>query len=187
MAVRAATANARLLRAVTTVRLDRHARSAIEAAGVQRRLLETGGALFGWRQDDDIVIACASGPGPGAKHRPRSFQPGPRVTASAMNAVRLSSGGRYGFLGSWHTHPLAAPIPSAVDTGTARGMADQEDLLLPEPLLLILSTTGTSYRVRARELRAWLWSRETERLHDLPIDTVELPERHCPTAAQLFL
>jgi integrative and conjugative element protein (TIGR02256 family) len=169
------------------VLLDARARDVMDREAVQRRLRESGGSLFGWENDDHIVIACASGPGPKARHRPRSFQPAPGTTASVMKAVAESSASRYGYLGSWHTHPLAAAVPSAIDRGTAEAMAAQTDLLLPEPLLLILSTTGTSRRVVPADLRAWRWQKDERVLREMPVGACQLTERFCPPRARLFM
>ena len=167
--------------------LDSRARAVIEHEAVKRRLFETGGGLFGWEDDKTLVVACASGPGPRAKHRPRSFEPRRGTTAATMQAVQDASGGRYGFLGSWHTHPLAAPKPSSIDTGTAQAMATQEDLRVAAPLLLILATTGTRLRVEAAGLRAWRWEPVQGCLVAVELSECRLEERFCPPEEQLFV
>jgi integrative and conjugative element protein (TIGR02256 family) len=169
------------------VLLDRRALAVIEHEAVNRHLFETGGGVFGWEDDEALVIACASGPGRGAKHRPRSFEPRREATAAAMHAVQDASDGRYSFLGSWHTHPLAAPVPSSIDIGTARSMAAQTDLRLAAPLLLILATTGTKRRVRPGEMRAWRWDIDARRLTATNINNCELQERFCPPEELLFV
>lgn len=171
---------------LTSVRLDRRARAVIEREAVSRRLRETGGSIFGWERDGVIFIACASGPGPRAKHRLRSFEPAPGTTRAAMRAVRSASDGRYGYLGSWHTHPRTAPTPSSIDIATAKAKAEQEDLRLPAPLMLILSTTGTSRHVQPATLRGWRWDPVAKRLRPVPVDECELAERYCPPVALLF-
>lgn len=171
---------------MTSVRLDGRARALIEREAVMRRLRETGGAIFGWESEGIIVVACACGPGPRAKHRLRSFEPAPGTTKAAMLAVASASKGRYGYLGSWHTHPRAAPVPSSIDIGTAKAMAEQEDLRLPAPLLLIISTTGTSLHVEPRNLCAWQWDPVAKRLRRVPVEDCDLAERYCPPAALLF-
>ena len=57
-----------------TLWLDEHARALIAHEAAKRPRLETGGALFGYEQDDHLVVACAYGPGPRAKHRRASFE-----------------------------------------------------------------------------------------------------------------
>jgi integrative and conjugative element protein (TIGR02256 family) len=165
---------------MSTVWLDARARSHIEREAVKRRLCETGGALFGWERDGELVVACASGPGTRAKHRPRSFEAHRATTAAAMRAVARSSERRYGYLGTWHTHPLGHPSPSGIDSDTARRLAAQEDLLLPRPLLLILSTTGQAWNVRPEELRAWRWDPERRCLRAAEVLPCRLDEWFCP-------
>lgn len=167
---------------MTTVWLDTRARDLIEREAIRRRLVETGGALFGWEDDDSVVVACASGPGPHAKHRPRSFEPDPETTAEAMRAVRAASEKRYRFLGSWHTHPRGGSSPSGIDSGTARELGAQDDLLLPRPLLLILSTAWLRRKVRPRELRGWRWNPTEDRLDVVTVQKLTLDAWYCPDA-----
>lgn len=152
----------------------------MEREAIGRRLFETGGALFGWEHDGELVIACASGPGRYAKHRPRRFESHPPTTAAAMRAVAKSSEGRYGYIGSWHTHPCGAAAPSRLDSRTARDLAEQEDLRVPRPLLLIVATRCRSRPVRVREIRAWRWQPFRAVLEPVEVLSCELPERHCP-------
>jgi integrative and conjugative element protein (TIGR02256 family) len=171
---------------MTAVILDQRARAVIERDSLKRRLRETGGSLFGWEDEGTIHVACASGPGPGAKHGPRSFAPAPATVAAAMARVQSVSEGRYRYVGSWHTHPLSAARPSATDSATARAMAEQPDLLLPRPLVLIVATTGTKRHIRVGELAAWTWTARTGKLAKAEITTVEFPERYCPAAELLY-
>jgi hypothetical protein len=96
-----------------------------------------------------------------------------------MQAVQSASHGRYGYLGSWHTHPRTTPTPSSVDIATAKAMAEQDDLRLPAPLMLILSTTGTSRHVQAETLRGRRWDPVGKHLRLVPVEDCELAERHC--------
>ncbi len=164
---------------MTIVLLDNRAMAFIEREAIKRRLVETGGAIFGWEAEDTIVIACASGPGRKAKHRRHSFEPDRSTTAAAMAAVQVASDGRYGFLGSWHTHPGGAAVPSTTDTGTARDLAGQKPLLLPRPLLLILSTSRKK-NVGLIETKVWHWNSDDQQLAAAELQAVELEDRYCP-------
>jgi integrative and conjugative element protein (TIGR02256 family) len=166
-----------------TAWLDSRARAHIEREASRRRLLETGGALFGYERDGELVIACASGPGPHAKHRPRRFEPHRPTTAAAMRAVAASSEGRCGYIGSWHTHPCGAAAPSGLDSRTARDLAEQEDLGLPRPLVLIVGTRCRTRPVRVREVRSWRWQPVRGVLEPVELRTCELTERYCPSGA----
>jgi integrative and conjugative element protein (TIGR02256 family) len=168
-----------------TVLLDDDAWAHIQREAVRRGFLETGGGLFGWRDEGDLVVACASGPGRKAKHRPRSFEAHRATTAAVMTAVERASESRYGYLGSWHTHPGGEPVPSSTDSETARQMAEQEDLLLPEPLLLILGTSGRIRRRRVSGTAAWVWSVADGRLQAVHTKHVALATLYCPPIGQL--
>lgn len=165
---------------MTTVWLDTLARAHIEREALKRRLCETGGALFGWEGEERLVVACASGPGSRAKHRLRRFEPHRATTATAMRAVEAASEKRYSYLGSWHTHPLSGPSPSALDAETAGELAAQPDLLLPRPLLLILSTLWRARTVRPTEMRAWRWDATAARLQHIELLSCALEEALCP-------
>lgn len=171
---------------VNDVWLDLRARAVIEREAVKRRLLETGGSLFGWEADDGIVVVCASGPGPSARHRRRLFEPNRTTTAAAIRAVHNASDGRYSYLGSWHTHPQAAPIPSGIDAATAREMSEQADLELKRPLLLILGTRGLTARAQVSELQAWRWEPTLGNLLRCELRACRLDERYVPEERDLF-
>jgi integrative and conjugative element protein (TIGR02256 family) len=165
---------------MTRVWLERRARQTIRHEAVQRRFLETGGALFGYEAAGEVVVACAFGPGEHARHRPRSFEPDRNTTAALIASVREASEQRYRFLGSWHTHPREVAIPSGTDTRTAASMSAQTDLLLPCPLLLIQATRGYRATIKAGELVAWRWDDHTKDLRRTRIEAVDLEERYCP-------
>jgi len=101
--------------------------------------LETGGALFGWRDANQCVIACAGDPGPRARHRPYSFEADRRHNQSLINRIHQKSQGRYRFLGSWHSHPGTRITPSIRDSTTAQEIATEALVDLSEPLVLIIS------------------------------------------------
>jgi integrative and conjugative element protein (TIGR02256 family) len=163
---------------MTVVWLDERAREVIRTEAKKRRFLETGGALFGYEGDDgDVVVARAFGPGRRAKHRRRSFAPDRQETARLIRRVWQDSERRYRFLGSWHTHPHGRAVPSGVDTETARDLASQDDLRLPEPVVVIQATRGVRH-VELGELRAWRLHRGTEWLGHATFELVRLEEVH---------
>lgn len=166
---------------VITVWLDTRARALIAHETEKRPRTETGGALFGYESDDEIVVACAYGPGPRARHRRTSFDPDPRTTAALIAAVRTSSDQRYRYLGSWHSHPSGMARPSAQDLRTTEVVAAQPDVLLPRPLVLIQSAHAGSTKHPFAELRAWRWEPNWTWLMPCGIETVELEECWCPT------
>lgn len=160
--------------------LDRRALAVIEREALKRRLVETGGALFGYEGDVGVVVACAFGPGLRAKHGPRSFVPDRTTTAALMRLVREASETRYRFLGSWHTHPRGSALPSAVDRRTAADMSDQKDLLLPKPLVVIQATRGLRREVGLADLRGWRWQARERQLTEIALELFELEHRFYP-------
>src|SRR4051812_21407679 len=95
--------------------LDACARDLVAAEACRRRLVETGGPLFGYAEDDYVVIARAFGPGPHARHRPARFAAQPEWISNCIAEVFRESAGKHSYLGEWHSHPLARPRPSRSD------------------------------------------------------------------------
>jgi proteasome lid subunit RPN8/RPN11 len=168
-----------------TLWLDQPALEVIERRARERPFLETGGALFGYEETDDVAVAFAFGPGRHAKHRPRSFEPHEPTTAGLMGLVREASGARYRFLGSWHTHTRGLAVPSSVDNATASRMSEQSDLLLPEPVVVIQAIDSARQKPALRELRAWRWADAIQRLREIDVQVCELDERFLPDATKL--
>ena len=160
--------------------IDRRARELIAQEAKLRVRRESGGALFGFRDRDDVVIACAYGPGRRAKHRRTTFEPHPQTTGLLMNAVREHSEARYRYVGSWHSHPGGLPRPSGPDISTTETVAGEPAVRLPDPLLLIQATRPGPEGVVLGELRAWRWQQKLGWLMPCQIETVDLEERLCP-------
>ena len=160
--------------------LDLRARALIEHETRARPRVETGGALFGFADGDDVAVACAYGPGPRAKHRRTTFEPHPATTAALMDAVRETSDSRFRYLGSWHSHPGGPPRPSGQDVKTTERVANEQEVLLPQPLVLIQSTRSRTGGFEEGELRAWRWQAEHAWLMPCRIEPVELNELFCP-------
>jgi len=168
------------VRRLSTVWLDERASALIEEESLKRSRAETGGALFGYESDDDVVVACAYGPGPRARHRRASFEPDPRSTGALIRAVHESSNGRYRYLGSWHSHPNGRARPSAQDLATTERVAAQRDIALPRPLVIIAATQKMRGQVRVAETRAWRWTNEWVWLLPCEVEATCLEERWCP-------
>ncbi|MDX6587277.1 MAG: hypothetical protein QOI31_1750 [Solirubrobacterales bacterium] len=125
------------------------------------RLRETGGALLGWRDGADAVIAHVLGPGPDAKHGFRSFEPDGPWQVEQGRLIYEESGRTVAYIGDWHTHPFAAPIPSQQDRRAAGLIAADEDFRAPEPLSAIVGAPWPD-RVRglAPRLSVYCWAGE---------------------------
>lgn len=142
---------------MTTVWLDPVARRQIAREAARFRVVETGGPLFGFGDEERLIVMGAGGPGAKARHRPMSFVPDRAAVAWAIDHVWTAGEQRYRYLGSWHTHPRGRPTPSGRDRQTAREMSHDEGVELARPLILIQSTWPTRRLVRDSDLRAHHW------------------------------
>jgi integrative and conjugative element protein (TIGR02256 family) len=168
------------VRTLTSVWIDERARVVIETEALRRRRVETGGALFGFGSDCELVVTCAYGPGPRARPRRRSFEPHAATTEALMHAVRHSSECRYRYLGSWHSHPDGAPRPSGTDVLTTENVANEPEVGLPRPLVMIQATELRPGAPVLGQLRAWHWSSEESWLLPCELDDTWLEEHFCP-------
>ncbi|MGE0704012.1 MAG: ThiF family adenylyltransferase [Vicinamibacterales bacterium] len=95
--------------------------SILEQVERSRRLrgarVETGGVLFGERDDAAGVIwvTNTSGPPPDSKASPSGFICGTVGTNELNTQMRTATYGAVQFVGMWHTHPDMTPEPSRVD------------------------------------------------------------------------
>jgi len=160
--------------------LDVMAKDIIETEAKRRHFVETGGPLFGYfcEEPDELVIVAAFGPGPRAKHRPRSLVPDRAATELVITDVHERSQGRYRYIGSWHTHPFGLARPSAIDSTTAGDISAQESVALEQPLLLIQATRPTPRMVRIGRLRAFQWNATSRSLDPVELlEVVDLVDR----------
>lgn len=112
---------------------------------------ETGGLLLGWRRRDldVVVVACATGPGAGAKVTPTTLRLDAARLQSEVDDWFEKTGGDISYLGDWHLHHAAEPVPSATDRRSAREVATKPEIGLPEPLIVIVGLHNGSLRWRA--------------------------------------
>jgi integrative and conjugative element protein (TIGR02256 family) len=126
------------------------------------RFRETGGALLGWRDGRDAVIARVLGPGLNAKHGFFSFEPDSEWQVEEGRRIYRESNRCVAYIGDWHTHPFASPRPSWTDRKAAKQIAEDPDFRAPEPLSLIV---GRSWRSVGRS------SRSGDRHRDVALDS----------------
>ena len=107
------------------------------------RKVETGGLLFGERDDAARVVwvSDATGPPPDSRASRRGFVCGTVGTARMNNERRSSTRGAVRFIGMWHTHPDSPPIPSDIDLAGMAQLLTSADLPLRKALLLIIGQT----------------------------------------------
>lgn len=104
---------------------------------------ETGGILVGGYSAtlDCARVRAASGPPRDSVRGPSSFQRGTRGLQSWLERRWASRGDHY--LGEWHFHPYAQPVPSGTDLQQLGRIARAAEYRCPEPILLIVGGNPT--------------------------------------------
>lgn len=104
---------------------------------------ETGGLLFGERDDAARVIWITDASEPPQDSRSSSdyFLCGVAGTAEMNEQKRLRSRASVHFVGTWHTHPKASPVPSGVDLSGMAQIVTSLDPPISKALLLIVGHT----------------------------------------------
>ena len=107
--------------------------------------VETGGVLFG--QVDEFLkviwIDEVSGPPPDSEASPEGFVCGTQGVAAVHQEKLTRTSGSVTFVGMWHTHPKALPIPSHTDQGAMMQLlADKETFQGRSFLMLIVGGTS---------------------------------------------
>ncbi|WP_083968083.1 Mov34/MPN/PAD-1 family protein [Hyalangium minutum] len=99
---------------------------------------ETGGILVGVYSAalDCARVSAASGSPVDSVRGPSWFQRGTRGLQRWLDRRWASRGAHY--LGEWHFHPYAAPVPSDTDLQQLEIIASTADYRCPEPILLIV-------------------------------------------------
>jgi predicted acylesterase/phospholipase RssA/proteasome lid subunit RPN8/RPN11 len=119
---------------------------------------ETGGILFGERNDASRVIWVSEvlGPPPDSKATAELFLCGIEGVADSNKEKRVRTRKSVQFVGMWHTHPVSEPYPSETDfAGMARIVLGGEPSS-PKPLLLI---TGYTARPKPWSAGAFVFTR----------------------------
>jgi integrative and conjugative element protein (TIGR02256 family) len=161
------------------------AMSLIEMDALKWSPRETGGPLFGYENCGELVITRAYLPGHRAFHAPWLYKPDRQAVQMAIDDVYEETHGQEHWIGSWHSHPLARPIPSWTDQRTARRIATEPDVNCPEPVMLIQATKGPPTRQTPGCLGAFRYSRKASKLQALELRSTEL--RCLPTRNSLTL
>jgi integrative and conjugative element protein (TIGR02256 family) len=161
--------------------LDEAAMQTIRHETLRHPTLETGGALFGWRDADQCVIACAGDPGARARHRRRSFEANRGHSQSLINQIHEKSQGRYRFVGSWHSHPGTSRMPSKRDNTTAQEIAADPEVGLSEPLIVIISQDLATLQNEDPDqaIRCYWWSQLERRLIQSQLLNTQLLDKWC--------
>jgi integrative and conjugative element protein (TIGR02256 family) len=116
---------------------------------------ETGGILLGYEASgsDEVVITHLVGPGPNFEASSSHFDPDGEWQEKEVARIYAESGRHATYLGDWHSHPKGAARPSRKDQRTARSIAEFRDARMPHPLMLIVATNETGFRLAAFRYR----------------------------------
>jgi len=156
---------------MTDLWLPEDAQLLIRSETLDKHFAETGGPLFGYERDEQVVVTRAFGPGPRARHRPWIFDPDRAAVQGAIDAVTAESAGAERYIGSWHSHPFGIARPSRLDRRTARRIANDAEVGWPRPIMLIQTTVLRLSGVRPGNLRAYRWDAVDRGLRLLQIIT----------------
>lgn len=136
--------------------LDRRALREVLQEGRRWHLRETGGALLGWTERNEYVVAQALGPGPRAKHGLTYFEPDGDWQVTRGHEIYFETGRTVAYLGDWHSHPWSSPVPSRRDRETARQIAEDPAFRTPQPLYGIAGLNRRSLK-RYMGLVIYVW------------------------------
>lgn len=133
------------------------------------RFRETGGALLGWRSDNDAVIAQILGPGPKAQHGLRHFEPDGAWQVRMGQRIYEESGRTVAYLGDWHTHPLSPPAPSNTDELAAQLISEDPGFRAPSPLYAVIGYSAWPEVCKRAYLALFMWDPSLEQFSDVDI------------------
>ena len=109
---------------------------------------ETGGILIGHYDEElhNAHLHTFSPPPADSEAGPTWFRRGNKGLYRLL--MKSWREGRY-YLGEWHFHPKAAPTPSAQDLRQMEKIAKDASYRCPEPVMVIVGGTATSFHLRA--------------------------------------
>lgn len=99
---------------------------------------ETGGIIAGHYTKDLkwAIVTNLSGPTADSVRRRYSFFRGIKGLQKWLNSIWKKK--EHYYLGEWHFHPFASPIPSQRDNVQMLRFANNQSLRCPEPILMII-------------------------------------------------
>jgi len=118
---------------------------------------ETGGVLFGFRDDYLKItwVVAATGPPADSQASTTCFVCGVDGVAGMAKDWQSKTHGLVGFIGSWHSHPVSSPTPSVTDLDAMKDLLRQSDSPLHRLLLTIVGFSAST-----PEFGAFIFHRE---------------------------
>jgi integrative and conjugative element protein (TIGR02256 family) len=123
-----------------TVRVPAEVLAAMRKVAASASPRETGGTLVGYYSEDRRIafVTRALEAKTGARRQRKRFYRPPDDVDGQLARVYDETAGTTHYLGEWHTHPGAAPIPSPTDLFTLRGLAWSRSVASDTPFMIIL-------------------------------------------------
>lgn len=141
--------------------------------------LETGGILVGSRDRNHLHIAYATAAGPLAEHSRVHFRRDGNYTQEVLDTLVGASGGRYDYIGEWHSHPFPQG-PSPRDIRAMRWIADNPVYDCPSPVLALCVKEASEWNIRVFCLLARTLGEvhyvAAKALHPTEIEQPSMPE-----------
>ena len=110
--------------------------------------VETGGLLFGERDDVSCIVWVteAIGPPPDSQKSEQGFICGTAGVDAANQEKERRTRGAVQYVGMWHTHPNIDPLPSSTDFEGMERILNSTERPASKSLLLIVGTQETTDR-----------------------------------------
>jgi len=127
---------------------------------------EVGTSLVGCYSNDgfDATVLAMAPLSSDSKGSATSFYRGVKGLRGFFASLRRMYLGKRYYVGEWHSHPDASPIPSGSDDEDISAIASDTQVNCPECILVILG--GNPYEVP--ELRVFVYSRKQGRIDLFP-------------------
>ncbi|MHC4401374.1 MAG: ThiF family adenylyltransferase [Planctomycetota bacterium] len=139
---------------VVGVVLSEAVREAIVAEVESSLLVETGGILLGFiDQDRKAVVVRATGPGPNAKKSATVLERDVEFVQAELERAAKEFGRRGLYIGEWHSHLESEPEPSGRDIMSLCGIAETPDYATRCPVMLIVGLNPKTGKVAT--LKSW--------------------------------
>lgn len=131
---------------------------------------ETGGILVGsYASSHDLAVICsAEPPPPDSRFGRRWFERGIEGLSEVL--TRAWDAERNYYVGEWHFHPRAAPVPSPGDRRQMRDRRLRSAFECPEPILLIVGQHRDRFPIMC-----FVYTSEGTEIELHPIATDEVP------------
>ncbi len=119
--------------------------------------IETGGILIGFeREEREIVVLRASGPGPKAVMIETRFEKDIEYCQQQLVEASSEFGIRGLYVGEWHFHPSGSNLPSPLDIKSMYEIANQENYATDQPAMIIVgpdhNMSGTIHPIGSKYL-----------------------------------